>query len=425
MPAKPSAARFFHSIRDVSMQVNPVVFLTALLAALVAVITPAHGQIAVEGDTVYTMAGEPITDGVVLIRDGEIEEVGAASEVSVPEGYDVHEASVVTPGLIDARSVVGLAGYYNIEDDQDQLDHTDPIQPELRAIDAYDAREELVRWLRGLGVTTVHTGHGPGALISGQTIIVKTLGDTVEEALVDDATMVAMTLGAEVAQQYDSPGTRAKGLSLLRQQFIRAEDYREGAQSEDESQHPSRDLQLEVLAQVLDGEMPALIQAQGLTEIMGALRLQEEFGFELVLDGAAEAYEVLDEIREAGVPVFVHPPMVRAGDATRNAAFDTPKELYDAGIPMAFQSGFEGYVPKTRVVLFEAAVATANGLDRADALSALTVDAARLLEIDDQVGSLEPGKDADVVLFDGDPFEYTTRTCTVIINGELASDECR
>ncbi len=396
-----------------------VILLTFLLTGA---LHPATAQLAVQADTVYTMAGAPIVDGVVLVRNGEIEQVGAASDVAVPGGYQTLTASVVTPGLIDARSVVGLAGIYNIDADQDQLDTSDPVQPQLRAIDAYNAREELVAWVRDLGVTTVHTGHGPGAPMSGQTMIVKTNGTTVGDALVDSTTMVAMTLGPSVEQRFQSPGTRAKTVAMLREHFIQAQSYRDRMQSDNP---PTRDLGMEALVRVLDGELPALITAHRHTEILSALRLAEEFDFNLVLDGAAEAYMVLDEIRAAGVPVIVHPPMMRPGGEAANAAFTTAARLHEAGIPFAFQSGYEGYVPKTRVVLFEAAIAAANGLDRTAALEALTIDAARILGLDGQVGSLEAGKQADLVLYEGDPFEYTTRVCQVIIDGAIVSDTCR
>lgn len=395
---------------------------TLLTFLLVGVPQSVTAQIAIQADTVYTMAGAPIVDGVVLVRDGEIEQVGAANDVAIPSGYQTLSTSVVTPGLIDAHSVVGLAGMYNTDADQDQLDTSSPIQPELRAIDAYNAREELVAWIRDLGVTTVHTGHGPGAPVSGQTMIVKTNGTTVGTALVDSTTMVAMTLGPSVERRFQSPGTRAKTVAMLREHFIQAQTYRDRMQSDNP---PTRDLGMEAMVRVLDGDVPALITAHRHTEILSALRLAEEFGFNLVLDGAAEAYMVLDEIRAAGIPVLVHPPMTRPGGEAANAAFTTAARLHEAGVPFAFQSGYEGYVPKTRVVLFEAAIATTNGLDRTAALEALTIDAARILGLADRVGSLEPGKQADLVLYEGDPFEYTTRVCHVIIDGAIASDTCR
>ncbi len=144
-----------------------------------------------------------------------------------------------------------------------------------------------------------------------------------------------------------------------------------------------------------------------------------------MLDGAAEAYLVVDEIRAARVPVILHPTMVRTGGETENASLETARLLRDAGIPVALQSGFEGYVPKTRVVLFEAAVAAANGLGAEGALRAVTLDAARAIGMERRVGSLEPGKDADLALFDGDPFEYASHVCGVVIEGVVVSETCR
>ena len=376
-------------------------------------------DIAVRGDVVYTMDGAPITDGVVLIRNGKIEAVGTASSVRVPEGVRTLTANVVTPGLVDAHSVVGLAGIYNYYHDQDQLETSDPIQPELRAFDAYNPREELVEWVRNLGVTTVHTGHGPGALMSGQTMVVKTTGDTISEVLMDSTAMVAMTLGPSIERNFKSPGTRAKSVAMIREALMKAQDY--GAKEKREK----RELRNEILMRVLSGDVPALVTAQSATEIMSALRLAEEFGFRLVLDGAAESYLLVDEIKAAGVPVILHPTMARPSGELENITFETAATLRKAGIPVALQSGFEGYVPKTRVVLFEAALAAANGLSFEEALGTITIDAARIIGVDDRVGSLAVGKDGDVVLYDGDPFEYTTHVCHVVVEGVVVSDECR
>lgn len=382
----------------------------------------AQAQIAVKGGTVYTMAGEPIENGVVLIRDGKIERVGPASGIAIPDDYEVFESKVVTPGIIDARSVVGLAGIYNVPHDQDQLETSSPFQPELRAIDAYNAREDLVVWLRNLGVTTVHTGHAPGAIASGQTMIAKTWGNTVNQVLVDSVTMVAFTLGPSVGSNFNgNPGTRSRTVAMLRAEFIKAQEYLKKQQDGT----ASRDMKMEIMARVLKGEVKAMIMANRVTEILAALRLQQEFGFDLVLEGAAEAYLVLDEIKAAGVPVILHPTMVRTRGETTNATFTTAAKLHEAGIPFAFQSGYESYVPKTRVVHFEAAIAVANGLPFDEGLKALTINAAKMLGIDGRTGSLAAGKDADVVLWEGDPFEYVTRVCTVIINGEVASNTCR
>ncbi len=381
-------------------------------------------QLAIKGEMIYTMAGAPIQNGVVLVNGGKIERVGSQTEISIPSHYKVITAKVITPGLIDAHSVVGLAGIFNYNHDQDQLEKSDPIQPELRAVDAYNANERLVGFLRDFGITTLHTGHGTGALISGQTMIVKTLGTTVEQALVQPVSAVAFTLGATVRENFQKPGTRSKGVAMLREKFIEAQDYTKKMKSKDPSKRPTRDLKLEVLADILDRKIPALITANKATEITTALRLQKEFGFRMILDGAAEAYLVLEELKAARVPVILHPTMVRTYGDTRNASFETAAKLKQAGIKFAFQSGYEGYVPKTRVVLYEAALAVANGLPFEDGLRAITINAADILGIANRVGSLEKGKDADLVCFDGDPFEYTSHVCQVIINGYLAKEQC-
>ena len=393
-----------------------VLFLFAVLAVPV---LPAHGQVAIEADTVYTLTGEPVVDGVVLVEGETIAAVGPAAEVDIPAGTRTLTTSVVTPGIIDPHGTVGTSGIYNVDADQDQLDTSMPMQPELRAIDAYNPQEELVAFVRSLGVTTVHTGHAPGALVSGQTALFSTRGETVREALLDSVTTVAMTVGPAAGERFESPGTRAKGIAMLRAELVAARQYAEREEAADV------DLGMEVLVRLLDGEIPALITAHKAHDIQAALRLQDEFGFDLILDGAAEAALIADEIRAAGVPVILHPTMIRPSGGAESAAFDTAAKLHAAGIPVAIQSGWEPYVPKTRIPLYEAAIALSYGLPRDAALASITRTSAEILGLGDRLGTIEPGKRADLALFDGDPFEYTTRVCHVVIGGEIVSDDCR
>lgn len=397
---------------------------TALCVGSGASTVEAQGTtLAVRGEVVHTMAGPPIEDGIVLIRDGTIQAIGPAADVSVPAGVETLSARVVTPGLVDAHTVVGLAGYLNQEEDQEQLERSAPMQPHLRAIDAYDAREPLVEWVRSFGVTTMHTGHAPGTLVSGQTMIVKTRGETVDEAVVTPAAMVAATLGhAARGENGASPGTRAKMLAMLRARLVEAGAYVEKLASAEAGEAPARDLELEAFGRVLARELPLLVTVQRSHDIMTAIRLAREFEIDMVLDGAAEAYLVRDQIRDSGYPVIVHPTMQRAAGETENLSMETAAHLKAAGILVALQSGFEPYVPRTRVLLFEAGVAAANGLDFEDALATVTIDAARILGIANRVGSLEVGKDGDVALFDGDPFEYTTHCVGTVVEGGLVSE---
>jgi imidazolonepropionase-like amidohydrolase len=377
------------------------------------------GQIAVKGETVWTMAGEPITNGVVLINNGKIEKVGTAAQVQIPASYRTMSAKVVTPGLIDAHTVIGLNGYLNQPHDQMALDGGATVQPELRATDAYNAQERLVQWVREFGVTTIHTGHQPSALISGQTMIAKTWGNNVDEATIVPTAMVAVTLGSDAnAGAGKSPGTRGKQAAMLRAELIKAQEN--AAKKE-----PPKDLKSEIMMRVVKGEVRLLITANKDQDIMTALRLAKEFNLKIVLDGVSEAQLVMNEIKASGFPVIIHATMARVGGDTESLSMETASKLKAAGIPVALQSGYEGYVPKTRVVLFEAAMAAANGLSRSDALALITIDAAKILGLDSRIGSIALGKDADIAMYDGDPFEFTSHCTGTIINGRVVSEVVR
>jgi imidazolonepropionase-like amidohydrolase len=431
----------------------------AVLSTLLS--APAFAQIAVRAKTLYTMAGAPITDGVVVVRDGKIAAVGPAASTVIPDGFRVLDAAVATPGLIDARCTVGVSGILNQEQDQDQLERSGPIQPELRAIDAYNPQDPLVEYVRSYGVTTIQTGHAPGQVVSGQLAIVKTFGNTVDGAVVVAESAIAVTL-SPMAQRSGggggaAPGTRAKMIALIRDQFLKAQAYQKKltdvAESKDEAKDatkveskdapategdkkdtkkkepPARDLRLEALVRVLEGKTPLVVTANRSQDIANVLRFAEEFDIRVILDSASEAYLIADQIKAAnrakGFDVLVHPTMARAVGEMENKTFENAAKLREAGLRVAIQGGFESYVPKARVVLFEAGVAAANGLGLEGALAAITIDAAKILGIDARVGSLEVGKDADIALYSGDPFEYTT-TCTgVIIDGAVVVERGR
>lgn len=380
-------------------------------------------RIAVRAATLHTQAGPPITNGLVLVENGKITYVGDGANLVLPSDTRVLEAAVAVPGLIDAHTCVGLAGWLNTPHDQDEIDRTASAQPELRAIDAYDPREPLVQWLRGFGVTTVHTGHAPLALISGQTMLAKTAGDTIDEAVFVSEAMITASL-TDDARGAGGPGTRAKSMAelrrLLNEGAAHAEAIAKAAEKDEDA--PARDLRKEALARIASGATPLLVTAHTAPDIMNVLRLRSEYPtVRFVLDGAADAPLVLDELVAAGLPVIVHPTMFRSGGETKNLSMETPKLLSDAGLLVAMQSGYEGYVPRTRVVLFEAAIAARNGLSFERALAQVTNDAARLLGVADRIGTLEVGKDGDIALFDGDPFEYTTHCIGTVIEGELVS----
>jgi imidazolonepropionase-like amidohydrolase len=394
---------------------------------------PTTQPLAIRANKIYTMSGEAIDDGVILLRDGKIESVGRAADVQIPNDIKILQAKVVTPGLVDSHTVLGLQGYRNEPREQDQLEKSSPIQPELRALDAFNGRERLLEWVRGFGVTTIHTGPQPGELVPGQTMIIKTRGPTVDDGLLKPTAMLTITLGegALAEDKGKSPGTRPKQIAMLRAELIKAKEYDQKraraatrpATNPAEDKTPARDLRQEVFVRVVKKELPVLITAHRAQDILLALKLAKEFDLTLVLDGASEAYLLIDQIKAAGVPVLLHPTMFRSSGEAENLSMETAAKLKAAGIPFAIQSAYEGYVPKTRVVLFEAALAASNGLKLEDSLASITIDAARIIGVGDRVGSIEKGKDADLALFDGDPFEYTTHCTTTIIDGLVVSEK--
>ena len=391
-------------------------FLFAVLFGATTWAQNSNNSYIIDAESIHIGTGKLLSNGRILVNKGIIQAVGTQYEIDAPGGAVRLEAQVVTPGFIDAHTVVGLAGYLNDPgSDQDQLDRSNAIQPELRALDAYNPEEPLVAHLRNHGITTIQTGHAPGAIVSGQSLIIKTNAQRAEQALVHES-MLTFSLGGVISGAFSKPGTRAKAMAMIRQELHKAEEY---AHKRAAGTLSSTDLGMEALADLLDGQTQALVSVHKAQDILTALRLQKEFNFPMVLDGVAEIYLVLDQVKESGVPVVIHPTMLRATGEAVNVSMETAALLAREGIPFAFQSGHENYVPKTRVILFEAGVAVNNGLSSRLAVQHLSLYAAQLLGIDQRVGSLEVGKDADLVLFNGDPFEYTTTVDLVMIDGQL------
>lgn len=381
----------------------------------------AAAQTAIKADVVYTATGPALRNGIILINNGKIEKVG--TDIKIPDGYRLLEAQAVTPGLIDARSVVGLSGALNISTDQDQVERSSPLQPDLRATDAYNPDEKLVEYVRSWGVTTLHTGHGMGPLISGQTMVAKTKPGTTDSVVMVPEAMLAMTVGEGVSG-FSSPGTRAKQMAMLRTELLKAQAHAKKMADKDPAKRPAPDLKMDMLAKLLNGSIKGMIYANKTNDIMNAIRLSREFGFKLVLEGAAEAYRLMEEIKAAKAEVILHATMARNSDDMVNMTRESAALLTAAGIPVSIETGYEAYVPKTRVLLHEAAQAMVHGLDYETAIKTITIHPAKLLGIDGRVGSITEGKDADLVLYNGDPFEYLTKVCFVLIEGQVVSRGC-
>jgi imidazolonepropionase-like amidohydrolase len=408
------------------------------LTLLICVASATAGRaqnIAVLADHLYTMAeGTQGGPGLVLIRDGKIEAVRPGPHQQPPDGYTVLKAAFITPGLIDADTTAGISGAYNVTADQDQDEATDPNTADVRTLDSFNPSEKLLRVLNQYGITTVQSAPGPRNPVAGRAGIFKTAGTgsgpaTVEQLVVRQESAMVFNLGetpkATYGKKEKAPSTRMKTAEIIRHALADAKAYEEKwdkwkKDGSDISKQPSRDMKLEALVPVVDGKMAAIFNAYRADDIDTAIRIGGEFHLHYMLASVTEGYLIADAIRRAGVPCLAGPVMQRFESLqTANATFENPAILKRAGIPIALMTGYEGYVPKNRILLFEAGIAAANGLSMEETLRTVTAGAAKILGIDDRVGSLAPGKDADVVLFDGDPFEYTSHVLTVLVNGQL------
>ncbi|RLS26982.1 MAG: amidohydrolase [Planctomycetota bacterium] len=379
-------------------------------------------RLAIFAGRIHTVSGKPILEGVVLLEKGRITAVGKVGEVKIPPGTPALAVAEVTPGLIDAHSSVGLSGALNIQADQDQDENTDPNQADLRVIDGFNPDEALLEFLRRQGVTVLHVVPGAVNVIAGQTGILKTYGNTVDAMTIKFPAALMINLGEIPKKTYPNkaPTTRMATAALLRNEFNKGNEQLRKRLKETDGSKLEPKPKLDPFADAVSGKLPVIFSAHRADDIQTALRITSEFNLKAQLDQATEAYLMIDEIRKAGIPIVLHPTMQRvARMETFNTFVGSAQRISDAQIPVAISSGFEDYVPKTRSIRFEAAMAMAHGFGFDKALGSITLEAAKILGIDKDYGSIEMGKVADLVLYDGDPFEHSTQVKYTIIGGRI------
>jgi imidazolonepropionase-like amidohydrolase len=360
---------------------------------------------AVETENLHTGTKPPLP-GTVVVQDGKIV---AAGELVRAKNMPVYKAKHVTPGLIDAFATAGLSGAWNIPADQDLDELSDPNQADLRALDGFNPREPLLDFLQQTGVTVVHAAPGRANPIAGRGGVFRTDGTTAESAALVPVGSLIVNLGESAKGKATT--TRMGVAALVRKAFADADSYRTAKPAARNAKH-------EALIPALEGKVPVYFAAHRRDDIQTALRIASEFKLKPVIAMATEGYRMADELKKAGVPVVVHPTMQRAGGSmeTLHSFTENALTLARAGVPVTICTGYEGYVPKTRVLRYEAAMA---GLTSEFAVRAITLDAAKLLGIEKDHGSIEPGKVADLVLYDGDPFEHATHVTHTIMRGRV------
>jgi imidazolonepropionase-like amidohydrolase len=395
-------------------------------AAVLAVLSPlaasAAETTAFVGATVMPVAGPPVEDGVLVIRDGTIQAVGARGEVDIPADAATVDVSgrVIIPGLVDTHSHIGeVAG----------ADASGPIQPEARVLDSINVRDTGFERARAGGITSANLMAGSGHLLSGQTLYVKLReGDTVESIAYRNedgspAGGIKMANGTNSRGEPPFPGTRAKSAALVRQKYVAAREYRDKVQRAkgDPEKMPERDLGLEALVEVLDGKRVVHHHTHRHDDILTVLRLRDEFGFRVVLHHLSDAALVAEELAAAGVPsslILIDSPGGKI-EAIK-LGMDAAAVMERAGAEFALHT--DDYVTDSRLFLRMAALGVRAGLSREAALESLTLAGARMLDLADRVGSLEPGKDADFVILSGDPFSVYTRVLETWVEGEKLFD---
>ncbi|MEI6240500.1 MAG: amidohydrolase family protein [Planctomycetia bacterium] len=405
------------------MQPLRAVVLAAALALVPAVVARAVEPVtAFVGARLIPIGRPEIPTGTVVIRGGTIAAAGAVDTTTVPADATRVEAGglVIMPGLVDTHSHVG-GGQGG--------DASGPVQPDVRILDSINVHDAGFRKCLAGGLTTLNIMPGSGHLASGQTVYVKLRkAGTIEDLLYRDATGqplggLKMANGTNSQKDAPFPGTRGKSAALVRQKFVKAIAYRDkiARAAGDPEKLPDRDLELEALVDVLEKRKIVHHHCHRADDIVTVLRLREEFGFDAVLHHVSEAWKVAPEIARSGVGCSVI-VLDSPGGKIEAADFSlvTGAVLEEAGVPCALHT--DDPVTDSRLFLRTAALAVRAGMSREKALESLTLTGAKMLGLQDRVGSLDVGKDADLVVLSGDPLSAQTKVLHTYVEGRKVFD---
>jgi len=383
-------------------------------------------MVLIKNGKVYTMDEKVYNNGYVLVEEGKIKEVGEEwdenREYEADQVIDV-SGMYVTPGLIDAHCHIGMFEDGIGFEGEDGNEMTDPVTPHLRAIDAINPMDMCFKEAVQGGVTTTVTGPGSGNVIGGQFAAIKTVGKRVDDMILKAPVAVKCAFGENPKRVYfeqkKSPMTRMATAAILREALIKAKRYMEKVERADKPDKlPDIDMKMETMIKVLKKEIPLKAHAHRADDILTALRIASEFDIDITIDHCTEGHKITDILVKEGKGLIVGPSLSsRPKYELKDLSFKTPGILSGAGLEIAIMTDHP--VIPIQYLPVCAAIAVREGMDEYEALKAITINPAKITGIDNRVGSLKPGKDADIVVFDRHPFNYTTRTYMVMVDGEI------
>jgi len=370
----------------------------------------------------------------LLIDNGVIADVGP--NLSCPEDTEIIDATgkTVMPGMIDAHTHLGIFEEGSMTEGDDTNEMTGPITPELRALDAVNPYDEGIKDARLNGITTIVTGPGSGNVIGGQSLAMKTWGTVIDDMVVREPSGLKAAFGENpkrvYSEQKKSPSTRMATAALFRKAFYEAREYMEQAKnlegenkedSKDQAESQQRDFRKDILVKALKKEIPIRAHAHRADDILTAIRVAREFDLDLSIEHCTEGHKLAEILKRYDIPAIIGPNIsARIKIELKEASFETPRILHEAGVKFAIMTDHPVIPIYTLPIC--AAMAVRAGLPYYEALKAITISAAEIIGINDRVGSLETGKDADLIICDGDILSLESKVEHVFISGKKITE---
>ncbi|WP_454054168.1 amidohydrolase [Clostridium sp. Marseille-Q7071] len=386
-------------------------------------------MIFIKNANIHTMTKEILDKGTIIVDNGKIVAIG--KDLEIPENSTVIDAQggFLMPGMIDAHCHVGMWENGIGFEGADGNEATDPVTPHLRAIDGINPVDKSFEEALLAGITTVATGPGSANVIGGQFAIMKTYGKRLEEMIIDDCAAMKVAFGENPKRVYNNkqkcPSTRMGTAAVLRENLMKAKNYVEMQRKsiEGNEKAPEFDMKLDALAKVIRKEIPLKAHAHRADDILTAIRIAKEFGVEISLEHCTEGHLIVDYLKEETLKGIIVGPTLsdRSKFELQNLTFETPAILNNAGLKIALMTDHP--VIPLQYLPVCAALAAREGLNEEEALKAITINAAEVLGIDDRVGSIEVNKDADIVIYNGHPFDLRNKVKFVMVNGNIVKNE--